>query len=159
MLSLIFRSFKNTPSTSIRSRIYCNEYRIKGFPVNRAISSEVEKAQTAAKNPDTVTIFDKILSKEIPADIIYEDDQCLAFNDVNPQAPIHFLVIPKKKISMLEKCDSSNKELLGHLLCTAAEIARTKLKNGYRVDGPVLTDSCAINSLGTVVVQTWSEWN
>lgn len=67
------------------------------------MSSEVEKAKVAKWSKDTPTIFDKIISKEIPADIIYEDNECLAFTDVNPQAPTHFLVIPKKRIPMLDQ--------------------------------------------------------
>lgn len=72
------------------------------------MSSEVEKAQQAFHEGNKPTIFDKIISKEIPADIIYEDDGCLAFNDINPQAPVHFLVIPKKRIPMLETADESD---------------------------------------------------
>ncbi|KAK4881355.1 hypothetical protein RN001_004674 [Aquatica leii] len=60
------------------------------------------------------TIFDKILEKQIPADIIYEDDKCLAFNDINPQAPTHFLVIPKKKIPTLDASEEADGELLGN---------------------------------------------
>lgn len=65
------------------------------------MSSEVEKAQHAGdcKGP---TIFSKIINRDIPADIIYEDETCLAFNDISPQAPVHFLVIPKREISMLD---------------------------------------------------------
>ena len=59
------------------------------------------------------TIFGKIIRKEIPATIIYEDDQCLAFNDVSPQAPIHFLVIPKKPIDMLSNASEDDTPLLG----------------------------------------------
>lgn len=65
------------------------------------MSSEVEKAQTAAPGGDT--IFGKIIRKEIPAKIIYEDDEVLAFHDVQPQAPTHFLVIPKKPIHALDQ--------------------------------------------------------
>lgn len=75
------------------------------------MGSEVEKAQQAIHEANKPTIFDKIISKEIPADIIYEDDGCLAFNDVNPQAPVHFLVIPKKRIPMLEMANESDVEV------------------------------------------------
>lgn len=74
------------------------------------MSSEVEKAQAANKKAKT-TIFDKIISKEIPADIIYEDDNCLAFNDVNPQAPTHFLVIPKRRIAMLDDAQKGDENV------------------------------------------------
>ncbi|MCB1307657.1 MAG: histidine triad nucleotide-binding protein [Leptospiraceae bacterium] len=69
------------------------------------------------------TIFAKIIRKEIPADIIYEDDRCLAFHDVNPQAPIHVLLIPKEPISQLSLADDDHRNLLGHLMLTAPRIA------------------------------------
>lgn len=72
----------------------------------------------------TDTIFSKIINREIPADIVYEDEQCLAFKDVNPQAPIHVLVIPKKPIARLIDADSSDQALLGHLLLTANKVAQ-----------------------------------
>ncbi|XP_018018553.2 adenosine 5'-monophosphoramidase HINT2 isoform X2 [Hyalella azteca] len=80
------------------------------------------------------TIFDAIISRSIPANIIYEDDLSLAFRDINPQAPVHFLVIPKRRILMLEKAEASDKELLGHLLLVAKKVAdQEKLQDGYRV--------------------------
>ncbi|GAB3674852.1 histidine triad nucleotide-binding protein [Salinisphaera aquimarina] len=69
------------------------------------------------------TIFSKIINREIKADIVHEDDQCLAFRDVNPQAPMHILVIPKKPIDMLSNADDDDQTLLGHLLLTARNIA------------------------------------
>ena len=62
------------------------------------------------------TIFGKIIRREIPADIVYEDDLCLAFNDVAPQAPTHILVIPKKPIPRIDSAESEDQALLGHLL-------------------------------------------
>ncbi|MEL6160231.1 MAG: histidine triad nucleotide-binding protein [Cyanobacteria bacterium J06623_5] len=80
------------------------------------------------------TIFSKIIRREIPADIVYEDDLCLAFRDITPQAPAHILVIPKKPIPKLSEASPEDKALLGHLLFTVSEIAREqKLDNGYRV--------------------------
>lgn len=76
------------------------------------MSSEVDKAQKAKWSKDEVTIFDKIISKEIPADIIYEDNNCMAFNDVNPQAPTHFLVIPKKRIPMLDEANAEDTNVI-----------------------------------------------
>lgn len=70
------------------------------------------------------TIFGKIIRREIPADIVYEDEQCLAFRDVNPQAPTHVLLIPKREIPMLAKAGDSDQALLGHLLLTAGKIAQ-----------------------------------
>tara|TARA_Y100000589_G_C27159333_1_gene632111 strand:- start:412 stop:753 length:342 start_codon:yes stop_codon:yes gene_type:complete len=76
------------------------------------------------------TIFGKIIDGEIPCDKLYEDELCLAFNDVAPQAPIHYLVIPKKPIESLLECENIEKDLLGHLLLVGKEIAiEKKLKN------------------------------
>lgn len=70
------------------------------------------------------TIFGKIIRREIPADIVYEDDQCLAFKDINPQAPVHVLLIPKKEIDKLGNAGTSDQALLGHLMLAAGKIAR-----------------------------------
>ena len=69
------------------------------------------------------TIFAKIIRREIPADIVYEDDRCLAFRDVNPQAPVHILIIPKQPIARLADADEGDESLLGHLLLTANKVA------------------------------------
>ena len=81
------------------------------------------------------TIFSKIIRREIPAKIVYEDDLCLAFRDIQPQAPEHILLIPKKEISNLQAAAAADQNLLGHLLYRAAEIARSEgfAANGYRV--------------------------
>ncbi len=71
----------------------------------------------------TETIFSKIIAKEIPAEILYEDDLCLAFNDVSPQAPMHFLIIPKKPIMKVSEAEQDDQALLGHLLLKAGKIA------------------------------------
>jgi histidine triad (HIT) family protein len=70
------------------------------------------------------TIFTKIINREIPAKIVYEDDLCLAFHDVNPQAPTHVLLIPKKEIPRLVDAQPDDQALLGHLMITANKIAR-----------------------------------
>ena len=69
------------------------------------------------------TLFSRIISRELPADIVFEDDLCLAFRDVNPQAPMHILVIPKKPIDMLVNAADEDQVLLGHLMLTAGRIA------------------------------------
>ncbi len=69
------------------------------------------------------TLFSKIIAREIPADIVYEDDLCLAFRDINPQAPVHVLVIPKQALARLTDAGPDDQGLLGHLLLKAAEIA------------------------------------
>jgi histidine triad (HIT) family protein len=80
------------------------------------------------------TIFSKIIDRSIPADIIYEDDLCLAFRDITPQAPTHVLIIPKKPIPKLADATSQDHALLGHLLLTVKRVAdQLGLENGYRV--------------------------
>lgn len=69
------------------------------------------------------TIFSKIIKREIPADIVYEDELCLAFRDVAPQAPMHILLIPKEPIAQLNEAQTEHQALLGHLLLTAPKIA------------------------------------
>jgi len=90
----------------------------------------------------TETLFTKIINRKIPADIVYEDEQCLAFRDINPKAPMHILVIPKKVIPKLVDAEKSDEALLGHLLLTAGKIAkdegygdafRTVINNGEAV--------------------------
>lgn len=75
----------------------------------RSMASEIEKAQTA--KPDQDNIFAKIVCKEIPADFIYEDDQCVAFKDISPQAPTHFLVLPKKPIAQLDAATEEDEKV------------------------------------------------
>lgn len=81
------------------------------------------------------TIFKKIIDKEIPVDIVYEDEQCLAFKDIDPIAPVHILIIPKKEIPSMAEVAKSDKELLGHLLLTASQIAKNLgvSESGYRL--------------------------
>jgi len=82
-----------------------------------------------------MTIFSKIIKKEIPCDIVYEDELCLAFRDIHPQAPTHVLIIPKKEIPSLAEIRTEDAELLGHLMIKISEIAG-KLgiaEDGYRV--------------------------
>jgi histidine triad (HIT) family protein len=71
------------------------------------------------------TLFGKIIRREIPADIVYEDDLCLAFRDINPQAPTHVLVIPKREIARLSDVGAEDQALLGHLMLAAVSIARS----------------------------------
>lgn len=80
------------------------------------------------------TIFERICTREIPAHIVYEDDQVVAFRDINPQAPTHVLVVPRRAIPRLAEATPANQALLGHLLLRAAEIARQLgLSGGYRL--------------------------
>ena len=81
------------------------------------------------------TVFSKIIRKELPADIVYEDELCLAFSDINPQAPVHVLVIPKVPIVALSTATPEQSALLGQLMWVAAEVARREgiAEDGYRV--------------------------
>ena len=101
------------------------------------------------------TIFKRIIDREIPAKIVHEDDLCLAFHDVNPQAPTHVLVIPKKEIPSLAQADEGDGVLLGHLLQTAKKLAvQLGLENGYRTvincgrDGGQSVDHLHVHLLG-----------
>ena len=80
------------------------------------------------------TIFAKIINKEIPADILFENERVLAFRDINPQAPIHYLVIPKKEIKTLNDIEETDKDLIGELFTVAKDIAEQEgiAENGYR---------------------------
>ena len=81
------------------------------------------------------TLFEKILAKEIPAEILFEDDNCFAIHDIRPQAPVHFLVIPKKVLPQLSDAKSGDADLLGHLLLVCRELAQKEglSTEGYRV--------------------------
>jgi len=80
------------------------------------------------------TLFKKIIDREIPADIVYEDDQCLAFRDVAPQAPTHVLVIPKKPVESIDQLADEDAALLGHLWLIIRNLAlELQLADGYRV--------------------------
>ena len=101
------------------------------------------------------TIFSKIIRREIPADVVYEDHLALAFRDVHPQAPVHILVIPKEPIAKLADTESQNHALLGHLLLTAKRVAEKEgLTNGYRIvlnngpDGGQTVDHLHLHILG-----------
>jgi histidine triad (HIT) family protein len=90
----------------------------RGLATRRAMSAlSDEAARAQAARPAPVTIFDRIVRKEIQAKIAYEDERCLAFHDVSPQAPAHLLVIPKVRgnLSQLSKAEEADKEMLGHL--------------------------------------------
>lgn len=101
------------------------------------------------------TIFKRIIDKEIPADIVFEDEQCLAFRDVNPQAPTHVLIIPKKEIPSLAEIESADAALMGHLLTVVKQLAeQLELANGYRTvincgsDGGQTVDHLHVHLLG-----------
>ena len=80
------------------------------------------------------TLFEQIIAREIPAKIEHEDDDCIVIHDIDPQAPVHVLVIPKKPIPRVGQAGAEDQSLLGHLLLTAAQVAKKlDLAAGYRV--------------------------
>ena len=82
-----------------------------------------------------MTIFEKIAAREIPAKLAFEDDEVIAFHDVNPQAPVHVLIVPKRVIPRLAEAQESDQSLLGRLILAAAKVARDlgMSESGYRV--------------------------
>jgi histidine triad (HIT) family protein len=99
--------------------------------------SEVDKAKQAAGNADSgaPTVFDKILSGEWSSDKVHDDDLCYAFRDINPQAPVHILVIPKVRdgLTQLSKAREDQKALIGHLTYVAGQIGNKECPNGFRL--------------------------
>lgn len=94
----------------------------------------------------TDCIFCKIVKGEIPSNLIYEDDKVVAFEDINPQAPIHYLVIPKEHIKSAADINEDNKDLIGHIFFIASKIAMQKgLDEGYRI-----VNNCGIDGGQTV---------
>lgn len=81
------------------------------------------------------TLFEKIIAREIPAEVVYEDDLCFCFRDIAPQAPVHLLLIPKKPITRIALADGEDQNLLGHMMLKVGEIARKEgyAENGFRV--------------------------
>lgn len=82
-----------------------------------------------------MTLFEKIIARQIPAEILHEDDRCIVIRDINPQAPVHFLVIPKTVIPRIGEASPEQAGLLGHLLLTAASVANAEglTESGFRV--------------------------
>lgn len=101
------------------------------------------------------TLFERIIDRDIPANIIYEDDHCIVFRDINPQAPTHVLVVPRKPIPTLDDVTPHETELVGHLLQVARRIAADEgLTDGYRLvincgsDGGQSVDHLHLHVLG-----------
>ena len=88
--------------------------------VDEAAAARIASSTDPAINPQAPTFFDKLVSKQIPSTILYEDDECLAFRDINPQAPVHFLVIPKNKDGMnrLSNMREDQQNKVGQFQCT-----------------------------------------
>lgn len=80
------------------------------------------------------TVFTRIIKREIPSDIVYEDEQCIVFKDIRPQAPTHVLIVPKKEIPRLADVAPEDQALLGHLMLTVAKVARQLgVEDAFRV--------------------------
>ena len=124
-----------------RSRVSIYPTRVPERTVTMAAPGDEQQAALEAHlkgmaNSGEPTLFDKIVSGDIPADIIHEDNLCMAFRDIAPTAKTHFLVIPKIRagLTQLSKANEDHKQLLGHLLFTAQDVAKKeKLENGFRV--------------------------
>jgi histidine triad (HIT) family protein len=135
-MSAVVRSLLSLASVAAVHR--CSSYAYFSFSTpycaaKNLSSTEAIKAQTAKPTEDT--IFGKIARKEIKIDLLYEDEQCVAFHDINKQAPTHFLVIPKEPIPQLSAITSSHEKLLGHLLFVASQVAKKEglAEDGYRL--------------------------
>jgi len=82
-----------------------------------------------------MTLFEKIIARQIPAEIVHEDECCIAFRDIAPQAPVHILVVPKRPIGRVGLAGAGDRDVLGHLLLAAAQVARQEgiADTGYRL--------------------------
>ncbi|KAL5741602.1 hypothetical protein ACOSP7_028334 [Xanthoceras sorbifolium] len=129
------RSDENTRDVSRRLAVLT-------WHLSTVVMASEKEAALAAVPSDSPTIFDKIINKEIPSKVVYEDDKVLAFRDIAPQAPTHILIIPKVKdgLTGLSKAEERHCDILGRLLYTAKLIAKQEgLEEGYRIvinDGP-----------------------
>ena len=92
-------------------------------------------------------LFCKIVNKQIPGDVVYEDETCLAFNDISPQAPVHILVVPKEHIASANDVSEENSALVGHIIAVCAHIAKEK---GFSQDGYRIINNCGENAGQTV---------
>lgn len=105
-----------------------------------ALVAAANKAREEAEAGEP-TLFDKIVSKQIPSKVVYEDDTVMAFHDISPQAPVHIILIPKDRdgLTQLSKAEERHTQILGHLLVTAAKVAKQEKLEGFRLvinDGP-----------------------
>jgi histidine triad (HIT) family protein len=105
---------------------------IQGQPAGGGVTDGGASGGTSDGDAANDTIFGRILRGEIPCEAVYADEFCLAFRDVNPQAPVHVLVIPREAIVNLADALSQHRELLGHLLLVAAKVARQEGLSGWR---------------------------
>jgi histidine triad (HIT) family protein len=93
------------------------------LPPFKGIGHNNSRYPAKSKGAPMSTVFSQIINRELPADIVYEDDLCIVIRDINPQAPVHVLIIPKKEIVSIATVTPEDKEILGHLLVKAREVA------------------------------------
>ncbi|KAL1204993.1 Adenylylsulfatase HINT1 [Cardamine amara subsp. amara] len=134
----VVRATSRIFSTGELIRVLPHTRSLRFISSTRAAHNEEAAAKAAASVADTgaPTIFDKIIAKEIPSDIVYEDEHVLAFRDINPQAPVHVLLIPKLRdgLTMLSKAEPKHVEVLGQLLLASKIVAEKEgILEGYRV--------------------------
>ncbi|PKA65624.1 14 kDa zinc-binding protein [Apostasia shenzhenica] len=133
--------YERREGSASRSRVGVLSSQLCLSPSLPTVASEKDAALAAVPS-DAPTIFDKIIKKEIPATVVYENDKAVAFRDINPQAPTHILIIPKARdgLTGLSKAEERHVEILGHLLYIANVVAKQEgLDDGYRIvinDGP-----------------------
>lgn len=120
-------------STSLQ--MVMNEGNIADDEVSAAKASAINYSKLSMEHAESETVFDKILSGEWPSEKVYEDETTFAFRDVNPQAPTHILVIPKKKNGLVKLSEArfDQEALLGHLLFVAKEVGKKECPRGFRV--------------------------
>jgi histidine triad (HIT) family protein len=148
-------SLSQNPQQSVCSTGAAAMITLLATPLLEAVECRVWGVENANIMSQSETLFSKIIRREIPADIVYEDDLALAFRDINPQAPTHILVIPKQPIPRVSEAETTDQALLGHLLLTVKTIAEQEgLGNGYRVvinngrDGGQTVDHLHLHLLG-----------
>ncbi|URD75331.1 Scavenger mRNA decapping enzyme C-term binding [Musa troglodytarum] len=133
---------RETSSDKTSSRIRVLSSHLHSLPPPSRMASSEKDAALAATPSDAPTIFDKIINKEIPSKVVYEDEKVLAFRDISPQAPTHIIIIPKVKdgLTGLSKAEERHIEILGYLLYIAKLVAKQEgLDDGFRIvinDGP-----------------------
>ncbi|CAH0476424.1 unnamed protein product [Peronospora belbahrii] len=111
-------------------------FALRAMSSDERLKADIAAVSCAASSADNKTIFDKIINGQIPVKIAYEDEQCLAFHDINPQAPVHILIIPKTRdgLTQLAHAEERHKTILGHLLYTAKVVAKQQmLEKGFRI--------------------------
>uniref|UniRef100_A0A146LTQ3 Histidine triad nucleotide-binding protein 2, mitochondrial n=2 Tax=Lygus hesperus TaxID=30085 RepID=A0A146LTQ3_LYGHE len=132
--ALKFRNVYRT--THHRCKLYSQKRMMTGTdtPVAAPVSPSQTEVGVDPPSDQQDTIFGKIARGEIPAKFVYQDEHCVVIDDISPQAPVHFLVLPRKPIQRLAHCQVSDIPLLGHLLYIAKQVAETRhLDSGYRV--------------------------